>query len=231
MTDNDFDAFSEKLLGISEVYMTKQLSAEALNVSFDSLIEYPLPLVFAGLQHAVKGSKFMPKPADVIEAIKNLTGQDKDQLESKAHIVFKEISRNINIGCDYVFEDARAASAFKQAFGSIVEYGKKTEEDTWLEKRFVEAYASPYLENTGNILGGLYAYTDDPMVRFVGDYDRCLEIVNNSENYQGKHPRLPEDPRKIIKIEYKGDNSPTISKDEFERGMRQIFETCGIIRG
>ena len=231
MTNNDFEAFSEKLLGISEVYTTKPLSEEAVNVYFDSLVEYPLSVVLTGLRLAVKGAKFMPKPADVIEAIKNLTGQNKEQLEAKAHVVFKEISRNINIGCDYVFEDARAASAFKQAFGSIVEYGKKTEEDTWLEKRFVEAYASPYLENTGNILGGLYAYTNDPMVRIVGDYDRCLEIVNTSEKYQGKHPRLPEDPRKIIKIEYKGDNSPTISKDEFERGMRQIFETCGIVRG
>ena len=229
MTNNDFDAFSEKLLGISEVYTTKPLSEEAVNVYFDSLVEYPLSVVLTGLRQAVKGAKFMPKPADVIEAIKNLTGQNKEQLEAKAQVAFKEISRNINIGCDYVFEDARAASAFKRAFGSLVEYGKEPENNTWLEKRFVDAYTSPYLENTGNILGGLYAYTDDPMVRFIGDYDRCLEIVNNSENYQGKHPRLPEDPRKVIKIEYKGDNSPVINKEEFERGLRQIFETCGLV--
>lgn len=230
MKQTDSKAFAEQLKKTFKVY-EHTADNEVISTYFDACSAYPLELVIAGIRQTERTCRFYPKPVDIIDSIKVIVGQNEEQLKARAHTVFKEITRNISIGCDYVFEDARAASAFKQAFGSIVEYGKKTEEDTWLEKRFVEAYASPYLENTGNILGGLYAYTDDPMVRFVGDYDRCLEIVNTSENYQGKHPRLPEDPRKIIKIEYKGDNSPTISKDEFERGMRQIFETCGIVRG
>lgn len=228
MKTEDFQEF-KKHLGETFKVFDKAVDNDIVKVYFLAVKDYPLSVVIQALLYCSINCEFKPKPVDLVKALKEFTGQNKEQLEVKAHVVFKEFSHNINIGCDYVFEDERAASAFRQTFGSIVEYGKKTEDDTWLEKRFVDAYVSPYLENTGNVLGGLYAYTDDPLVRFIGDYDRCLEIVNTCENYQGKHPRLPEDPRKVIKIEYKGDDSPIIDKQEFERGMRQLFETCGIV--
>lgn len=69
LTKHDLEPLAKRLQGLTDVFDRKQPSNEMLREWFFALKEFTLPEVLGALEYALRYSKKMPTPADVIERI------------------------------------------------------------------------------------------------------------------------------------------------------------------
>lgn len=155
----------------------------------------------AAMYH-MQTSQFPLKVFDICEYWRKKNGTTEEDIKArlalKAERVFNELIRKANSANDWIVADARAAVTIKALYVSPQRFSrmdKIAEGDDWPRKNFIKRYqevTGEELSEAVHLFGGFYANTDDPRVTFLGDYNECMQLA--VELYQGKKPRLPNDP-------------------------------------
>lgn len=183
MTNEDLTEFTQYWSDIKEIYGKQTTKNEPLIV-FNALRGFGLEDIKNALTIVMQTSKFAPTVADVIEAIKELKGEDPVTLEARANKFYNELNKEFSIAHDIVTTDKRGVIAFYQCFNSIQDFGSHPlSADPFDKKAFVKAYVSvkPYwLERAVspqlNVIKGIYHNSAKPKVKFIGNKDCCFEI-------------------------------------------------------
>lgn len=176
------------------------LSNRAMIAIFNTFIEFPLELVRKGLSRVVATSEFMPSPAQVVNVIKEIYGEDEASLQLKADTWYSKLNKDFSMGHDIITDDRRAVVAFKQCFKDMREFGSHPlSADPFDRKAFVKAYMQVKDcwirdgKNTEddfeqlNHIRGIYSYEERMSVRFIGDLEKCKQIAKTV--YLNKRPR------------------------------------------
>lgn len=155
----------------------------------------------AAMYH-MQTSQFPLKVFDICEYWRKKNGTTEEDIKAKlalkAERVFNELIRKANSANDWIVADARAAVTIKALYVSpqcFSRMDKIAEGDEWPRKNFIKRYqevTDEELSEAVHQFGGFYANTNDPRVTFLGDYNECMQLA--LELYQGKKPRLPNDP-------------------------------------
>lgn len=198
MTNNEFEEFQSYWTDIKSIYGKEVSKNEPLYV-FNALKEYSLTDIQNALTIVMQNSKFAPTVADVIEALKELKGEDPITLEARANKFYNELNREFSIANDIVTTDKRAVIAFYQCFTDLRDFGSHPlSADPFDKKAFVKAYVSvkPYWVERAispqlNVIKGIYHDSEKPKVKFIGKKDLCLQICKAI--YQDKKPILLEE--------------------------------------
>jgi hypothetical protein len=69
MEDNQKQQFKEELDAIHQLYSKDKPTQATLRLWWNALVDYPVEIIIKCLDYHVKHSKFLPKPADIIEII------------------------------------------------------------------------------------------------------------------------------------------------------------------
>lgn len=144
------------------------------NISDDILLR-------AYVDHKQK-SPYAMKVCDVFNFIKSQSGSTDEQLESRAALIYERYFKNPKTGFDHV-ADKRTVYAFKVAFGSLAEYGSRTNFIDGIDKKdFVKAYinATPQdYQYVGNVIEGRNHKSNDsnPTVVCIGSQEQLAPIA------------------------------------------------------
>lgn len=168
-------------------------------------------------------NSFAPTPSKIKELIEKKRGEGAEVLALKAEAVYREMSQNCNSANDWIVADPRAAVAIKDIFLSPQYFAKKKTDERTEQKQhldFIKRYQSVTaneIVNAQQAFGGFYMNSDDPIVSFLGDYQICLKIV--AKEYQGRHPRLPQDPSKRKQLTF---SQPKIRTPEERLALEKV---------
>jgi hypothetical protein len=75
MEDNQKQQFKEELDAIHQLYSKDKPTQATLRLWWNALVNYPVDIIIKCLDYHVKHSKFLPKPADIIEIITTRDGR------------------------------------------------------------------------------------------------------------------------------------------------------------
>ena len=109
-------------------------------------------------------SPYPIKVCDVVDYWKKKSGQTDAQLEQRAAMIYERHFKNPKTGYDHV-ADKRTVYAFRVAFGTLSEYGSRTNFIDAVDKKdFIKAYVNARpedYEHVGNVIEGRnHRYTD-----------------------------------------------------------------------
>lgn len=174
-----------------------------------------------------------PFPADLADLLKEIIGEDRDSLLRRGCVSFRKLWAINDSTQDLICDDWRAVHAVKTAFGSLYEFFQDFEDLSWRQKRYSEAYASvDYLQQhtvckefllTGNSKVSNESFR---RARFLGDYDRCLQLLYSLPN-AGEY-RAPLDSRTAMKL---AAPVPVVSEEERIKSkatLAQILRDLGM---
>lgn len=112
MNEQDRVSFAEGLHALCEAF-NEPASDVKIESYFEAMREYPVALVIAAMRTALVRSRFMPRPADLVEFIEG----DKDEAATAAWgAVLREIRRVGYLGTPNL--DARTLGTVKELWGS-----------------------------------------------------------------------------------------------------------------
>ena len=103
MTENDFLVFVDAWTATCNALGFNAPNEAAMGLIFDTLREFRIDQVLAALKNHCKTSQFMPKPADIVNFIKN---SDTTAAESWALVEWSIMNFGPRAVC---FEDTRIA--------------------------------------------------------------------------------------------------------------------------
>lgn len=193
-------------------------------IILDAFEGYTTTDVSKAIKEYVKtGTSYAPTPAQIVEIINRQNGLSDEELARKADTIYCEMKSNCNSANDWIIADLRACVAVSKIYSSPQEYAKTSFTDYQEEKKrqaFIDAYCkASRLEamNAKHVFSGFYANTDDPIVSFLGDYQKCLAIAK--EHYRGRHPRLPQDPTTVKSLPKPEDRPLTPEEREYSKQM------------
>lgn len=189
--------------------------------------------IMEAAQYHYANSEFPIKPCNVCEYWRKRTGTTEEDIKArlalKAEHVFNEMIRKANSANDWIVADARAAVTIKALYVSPQRFSrmdKIAEGDDWPRKNFIKRYqevTGEELSEAVHLFGGFYANTDDPRVTFLGDYNECMQLA--AELYQGKRPRLPNDPNvKVLPHAVPKCDQDATPQDESRRYLSAIAD-------
>lgn len=158
-----------------------------------ALQEYTTEQIQEAYIDHVKHSPWAVKVSDIVTYWDNKRGNTDAALEQKAALIYEKFFKYPKTGFDHV-ADKRTVYAFRVAFGTLTEYGRRTNFIDGIDKKeFIKAYvnAKPQdFELAGNVIEGRnhnYA-ADDPSVICIGMQAKKLAV----EIY-GKNVRIVND--------------------------------------
>lgn len=158
-------------------------------------------------------SPYAMKVCDVVEYWKRKAGQTTAQLEQRAAMIYEKFFKYPKTGYDHV-ADKRTVYAFKVAFGSLIEYGNRTDYIDGVDKKdFIKAYVNARpedYEHAGNVLEGHNhrCISKDFSVVCIGESARQLarqiygEGVRDANALPLKRPQALEN--KAVKVDHEG---------------------------
>lgn len=111
MTELDRKAFAEAMLVLSETF-GEQLSALKTEGYFEALSDLTIHQVNAAVRHAMRNSRFFPRPVELRESV---AGTTEDAAEAAWAAVLKEIRRVGYIGVPTL--EPRALQAVNELWG------------------------------------------------------------------------------------------------------------------
>jgi len=160
-----------------------------------ALQEYTAEQIQEAYIDHVKHSPWAVKVSDIVSYWDNKRGNTDAALEQKAALIYEKFFKYPKTGFDHV-ADKRTVYAFRVAFGTLTEYGRRTNFIDGIDKKeFIKAYvnAKPQdFELAGNVIEGRnhnYA-ADDPSVICIGVqakklaveiYGKKVRIVNTAK--------------------------------------------------
>lgn len=137
MKNSDFVIFSEAWGATCNVLGFTPPNEAAMEIIFDDLMEYSIEQVLAALKNHRKTSQFMPKPADVINFIKN---NDTTAAESWSLVEWSIMNFGPRAVC---FEDTRIAITLNKMGGYCFLINHLTDSnDDFYRKEFIEIFDS-----------------------------------------------------------------------------------------
>ena len=137
MTAEDFAAFKQAWCMTCAAVGAAPPDVETLYLIFDDLIEYRIEQVLAALKNHRKTSQFMPKPADVVNFIKN---SDTTAAESWSLVEWSIMNFGPRAVC---FEDTRIAITLNKMGGYFFLISHLTDQnDDFYRKEFIEIFNS-----------------------------------------------------------------------------------------
>lgn len=158
--------------------------------------------------HHKQISPYPLKVCDVFEYVKQLNGTSDAQTESKAALIYERYFKHPKTGFDHV-ADKRTVYAFKVAFGSLTEYGSRTNFIDGIDKKeFIKAYvnASPNdYKFVGNVIEGRNHRSNDahPTVVCIGSQEQVGQIARELYGEQAKlvYYQAPQ-PKVVAQVAY-----------------------------
>lgn len=240
MEMNDKTAFAIEWRKANAMF-NREVSPEVCNYAFELLQTFELNDVILGIRRAICTSTFAPTVADVVNAIKAKYKLDEDTLKAQAETVYNGF-KYVNSGSDVWVEDARAVIAFKRAFGTLKAYClHDVKADPFDRKAFVECYIKTPRNSfnpndpKSHLLEGIYSFSDDPCVMWVGDKDACLRYARAYYKTTGQSPRYPLDSSQMLTMQKRREqlaledlSSKPVTHEQLERLYKQVEEILNV---
>lgn len=196
MLDKDYNNFATLWVATKSIYQySKEVTDAEVRIVFSTLRDYSFYDVSRALSYIVGNSKDIPVPKMIKDTIKMFRHEDSASLELKANKWLADLAKDFSIGHDIICSDTRAVIAFKTIYNNVRQYNSVSKNnEPFLKKAFIENYvnvADGYIDKCdyeqGNQIRGIYAHTFNPLVRFIGDIERCKQIAKIV--YADKRPR------------------------------------------
>lgn len=254
MKQKDFNEFTVLWTSVKNMYPLKApVSTAEVTLVFNALESYSLADVKRAISKVIKTSEFAPTPASVIKAISELHREDDASLELKANKWYMQLSDGFSVGHDIITDDQRAVIAFKQCFRTVNDFGRiDSKSDAFRRKDFIQAYIAvkPQWLSNGivedlNQIKGIYSTACNPLVRFIGDIEKCKKIAKSI--YANKRPRyttlndiarIQREHVQNEKLALSGTSIPSedknaskelyVAKEEMEKFFNEFFEALGV---
>lgn len=203
-------------------------------IILDTFEEYSTTELSKAIKEYVKrGTDYAPTPAQIVEIINRQNGMGKEELARKAEDIYQQMENNCNSANDWIIADLRACVAVEKVFGSPQNFAKSNFTEYQAEKKrkaFIDAYCNTTRQqavDARHCFGGYYARSNDPIVSFLGDYQKCIAIAR--EEYRGRHPRLPQDPA-TVKTLPKPIDRP-LTPEEREHSKMMLNKALDMLKG
>jgi hypothetical protein len=160
--------FAQMLIATAELY-GKSLSSMAINVYYELLIDFDYAVVNKAFNALARQSKFMPKPAEILEAIENK--QAPDALAETAYNKLVQARKEIGAYKSVIFDDPIIHRIVEQHGGwpVVCRMSKEDEQYTAFKKNFIQEYKSFMGDKN-------YSYP----LKLAG----ISEITNNAEGFE-----------------------------------------------
>lgn len=195
-----------------------------------ALQEYTAEQIQEAYIDHVKHSPWAIKVSDIVGYWDKKRGNTDAALEQKAALIYEKFFKYPKTGFDHV-ADKRTVYAFRVAFGTLTEYGKRTNFIDGIDKKeFIKAYVNAKqqdFELAGNVIEGRnhnYA-KDDPSVICIGKqaeklafeiYGKNVRIVNAASSVKALPHSAP------AALENKNALSPLQAKAIRNKVMEQL---------
>jgi hypothetical protein len=221
MTTEDFSVFKQVWCMTCTAVGATAPDLETLYMIFDDLMEYSIEQVLAALKNHRKTSQFMPKPADVINFIKN---NDTTAAESWALVDWAIMNFGPRAVC---FEDPRIAITLNKMGGYFYLINNLTDKnEDFYRKEFIEMFNNVIPEHYPAEMKACLNGTE-PVIAYVSAakqayaYKQTKEVLNELQNGAAKISPPPSADYKVL--EYR----PKIPQmdPEFVAEKRRELET------
>lgn len=196
MDKTDYNKFVVLWVGTMSLYpYMKEPNDTSLMLCFNAFKEFSFEDFQKGIQLFISESTEAPVPANVKLAILKVRKEDKGSLEIKANKFYLDLSNGFSVGHDIITDDQRAVLAFKQVYRTVQSFNSvRSTDEPFRRKEFIKAYVEArkeWLDSDDiqrlNWIKGIYANSTNPLVRFIGDVEKCKRIAK--EIYKYKRPR------------------------------------------
>ena len=221
MTTEDFSLFKQVWCMTCTAVGATAPDMETLYMIFDDLMEYSIEQVLAALKNHRKTSQFMPKPADVINFIKN---NDTTAAESWALVDWAIMNFGPRAVC---FEDTRIAITLNKMGGYFYLINNLTDKnEDFYRKEFIETFNNVIPEHYPAEMKACLNGTE-PVIAYVSAakqayaYKQTKDVLNELQNGAAKISPPPSADYKVL--EYKP-KSPQMDP-EFVAEKRRELET------
>lgn len=221
MTTEDFSVFKQVWCMTCAAVGATSPDLETLYMIFDDLMEYSIEQVLAALKNHRKTSQFMPKPADVINFIKN---NDTTAAESWALVDWAIMNFGPRAVC---FEDTRIAITLNKMGGYFYLINNLTDKnEDFYRKEFIEMFNNVIPEHYPAEMKACLNGTE-PLIAYVSAakqayaYKQTKDVLNELQNGAVKISPPPNADYKVL--EYR----PKIPQmdPEFVAEKRRELET------
>lgn len=221
MTTEDFSVFKQVWCMTCAAVGATAPDMETLYMIFDDLMEYSIEQVLAALKNHRKTSQFMPKPADIINFIKN---NDTTAAESWALVDWAIMNFGPRAVC---FEDTRIAITLNKMGGYFYLINNLTDKnEDFYRKEFIETFNNVIPEHYPAEMKACFNGTE-PVIAYVSAakqayaYKRTNDVLTELQNGAAKISPPPNTDYKVL--EYR----PKIPQmdPEFVAEKRRELET------
>lgn len=199
-------------------------------VNKTALQEYSTEQIQEAYIDHVKHSPWAVKVSDIVAYWDKKRGNTDAALEQKAALIYEKFFKYPKTGFDHI-ADKRTVYAFRVAFGTLTEYGRRTNFIDGIDKKeFIKAYVNARqqdFELGSNVIeGSNHNYAkDDPSVICIGKqaeklafeiYGKKVRIVNAANTAKALPHRAP------AAIENKNALPPLQAKAIRDKAMEQL---------
>lgn len=127
-------------------------------VNRSALAGYTLGQIQEAYIEHVKRSPYPIKVSDIVTYWDRKYGNTTEALEQRAALIYEKYFKHPKTGYDHVCADKRIVYAFRVAFGTLAEYGSRTNFVEGIDKKdFIKAYVNALpddYELAGNVIEG-----------------------------------------------------------------------------
>ena len=198
MTTEDFSVFKQVWCMTCTAVGATAPDMETLYMIFDDLMEYSIEQVLAALKNHRKTSQFMPKPADVINFIKN---NDTTAAESWALVDWAIMNFGPRAVC---FEDTRIAITLNKMGGYFYLINNLTDKnEDFYRKEFIETFNNVIPEHYPAEMKACFNGTE-PVIAYVSAakqayaYKQTKDVLNELQNGAAKISPPPSADYKVL---------------------------------
>lgn len=155
-------------------------------VNVSALAGYSMGQIQEAYIEHVKRSPYPVKVSDIVTYWDRKCGNTDEALEQKAALIYERYFKYPRTGYDHVCADKRIVYAFRVAFGTLAEYGSRTDFIEGIDKKdFIKAYVNARPEdykNIGNVIEGRNHYSNAiPTVVCIGG-EKAAKLANEIYN-------------------------------------------------
>lgn len=198
------------------------------SINKTALMEYTAEQIQEAYVEHVKHSPYPIKVSDIVSYWDRKYGNTTEALEQRAALIYEKYFKHPKTGFDHVTADKRIVYAFKVAFGTLAEYGSRTDFIEGIDKKdFVKAYVNARpedYERAGNVIEGRNHNSNacDPTVVCIGTQAKSLAVKLYGENV--KFTGLPVQ-RPQLGFEIQKKMLPQLKREENKQKVQNILNS------
>lgn len=193
-----------------------------------ALMEYTAEQIQEAYVEHVKHSPYPIKVSDIVSYWDRKNGNTTEALEQRAALIYEKYFKHPKTGYDHVCADKRIVYAFRVAFGTLAEYGSRTDFIEGIDKKdFVKAYVNARpedYERAGNVIEGRNHNSNacDPTVVCIGTQAKSLAVKLYGEKV--KFTGLPVQ-RPQLGFEIQKKMLPQLKREENKQKVQNILNS------